>query len=71
MHLVSTRPQQVRIPHADLVASFGARESIWTESSYKYDTDDIVGLGLSGGFLQRMQWVDPVAGFALTLFARR
>ena len=71
MHLVSTRPQQVRIPHADLVASFGAGDSIWTESSYKYERHDIAGLGLSGGFVQRMQWVDPVAGFALTLFARR
>jgi uncharacterized SAM-dependent methyltransferase len=37
MHLVSTRDQNVRIPGARCTVSLRQNESIWTESSYKYE----------------------------------
>ncbi len=36
MHLVSLRPQRVRVERAGLDIAFGEDEHIWTESSYKY-----------------------------------
>lgn len=68
MHLVSLRDQVVSIPRADCVVPFAAGEPIWTESSYKYTSEEIVALGNASGFRVREQWVDPEARFALTLF---
>jgi L-histidine N-alpha-methyltransferase len=49
---------------------FEPGESIWTESSYKYDVRALAALGVAHGFVARAQWVDPRAAFALTLFAK-
>jgi len=49
--------------------NFDAGEHIWTESSYKYDADQIRDMGASAGFAARRQWIDADAQFALTLFA--
>ena len=68
MHLVSRRPQRVPIEAADLTVSFAAGEHIWTESSYKYDADQVVEMCADAGFELRRQWVDYDARFALTLF---
>lgn len=68
MHLVSRRAHEVRIPGAGCVARFEAGESIWTESSYKYQPDTIEAMGREAGFRCREQWIDPDAGFALALF---
>jgi dimethylhistidine N-methyltransferase len=68
MHLVSDVRQQVTVPASDLVVNFGAGEHIWTESSYKYDADQLRDMGASGGFATRRQWIDSDAQFALTLF---
>jgi dimethylhistidine N-methyltransferase len=68
MHLVSLRSQRVRIPGAELEATFAEGESIWTESSYKYT---LAGLGLMGrraGLACQRQWVDDEGGFATSLF---
>ena len=46
---------------------FSRGERIWTESSYKYEPDGIIDMGAEAGFASRDQWVDPQAGFALTL----
>ena len=70
MHLVSTRAQQVRVAGADLTVSFDRGESIWTESSHKYDAQAVAALGAAHGFVRRVQWADPRAAFALTLFVR-
>lgn len=67
MHLVSRVRQQVRIPEADLVVSFEPGESIWTESSYKYEPEAIASLAEAGGFDVDAQWIDPDARFSLTL----
>ena len=38
MHLVSLAQQRVHVPGAKLVLDFHAGETIWTESSYKYES---------------------------------
>jgi len=68
MHLVSRRVQTVRIPAASMTVRFGPDEWIWTESSYKYDVDQIIDMGAGACFAARDQWVDRDARFALTLF---
>jgi L-histidine Nalpha-methyltransferase len=68
MHLVSVRPQTVNIPQAGVEVRFADGESIWTESSYKYEPGEIIELVSETGFRLHAQWVDPDARFALTLF---
>ncbi len=67
MHLVSLVGQRVRIPGAGVVADFAAGETLWTESSYKYEPEDVDRLVASAGFRRERRWVDGDAGFALTL----
>jgi len=68
MHLVALRPQEIVIPRADLVLRLEAGETIWTESSYKYEIEEVVRLGVAAGFRPSGQWIEPDARFALTLF---
>jgi uncharacterized SAM-dependent methyltransferase len=67
MHLVCTRPQRVNIRAAGLELALEEGESIWTESSYKYQPASIVAALERAGFRLVEQWVDHEAGFALTL----
>jgi dimethylhistidine N-methyltransferase len=69
MHLVSRVEQSVRIDAADVTVSFVAGEHIWTESSYKYEPQQIRRMGADTGFETREQWIDREAAFALTLFS--
>ena len=71
MHLVSRRPQTVQIPRAGCEVRFGEGEAIWTESSYKYDAGEIVGVVEERGFSCHEQWIEAEARFALTLFVVR
>ena len=69
MHLVSLHAQEVRLAGAAVKIRFEAGETIWTESPYKIITEDsIADLGSRTGFTVTTQWIDPEAGFALTLF---
>ena len=68
MHLESVVEQTVSIPDADLEVQFGVGESIWTESSYKYDPDGVRDLGCRAGFGRCQQWIDTDAGFAVSAF---
>jgi dimethylhistidine N-methyltransferase len=68
MHLVSRREQTVRIPRAGCEVAFAPGEHIWTESSYKYEADEVVRMGALAGFRLHQQWIEPDARFALTLF---
>lgn len=69
MHLVSLRPQLVRIPGAGLVA-FREGETIRTEISSKYDRASLERL-LSAAGLRVARWVeDPEGLFALVLTER-
>jgi len=67
MHLVSRRPQRVRIRAARLECSLRQEEPIWTESSYKYRPADVASLLERTGFRVVGQWIDRQDGFALTL----
>jgi L-histidine N-alpha-methyltransferase len=67
MHLVSLRRQVVRIDAAGLEFTMEAGESIWTESSYKYEPAGVVDALRRAGFGLVNQWIDRADGFALTL----
>jgi dimethylhistidine N-methyltransferase len=69
-HLVSTRPQKIRVPAAGLEFAMRDGESIWTESSYKYTLDGVFEMLEAAGFARRQAWVDEPARFALTLVQR-
>ena len=68
MHLVSQVRQRVAIPGAGVTVDFEEGESIWTESSYKYHADELMGLVERAGFLGRRQWLEPESRFSLGLF---
>jgi len=68
MHLVSLTAQDVVVPGAALRISLDEGETIWTESSYKYDPGELRRLVEPAAFVLRQQWIDEPARFALTLF---
>lgn len=68
MHLVSKVDQIVEVEGAGCTVTFGEGETIWTESSYKYEPEGILELGGRAGFARWAQWIDREARFALTLF---
>jgi dimethylhistidine N-methyltransferase len=71
MHLVSLAQQCVRIPAAGLTIDFKTGETIWTESSYKYEPIAFADTLWQAGFSQAASWQDHEAGFLLTLAAAR
>jgi len=70
MHLVSRRRQNVLVPGGGgpLAFTLAAGESIWTESSYKYEPDGVRALVEPGGFELCSQWIDDDGRFLLALF---
>lgn len=56
MHLVSSRVQTVTV--GGRTFSFGAGETIHTESSYKYSVVEFQALAREAGFTARKYWVD-------------
>ena len=67
MHLVSRVAQTVAINAAHITVTFKPGERIWTESSYKYEPDQIERMAVDTGFAIRDQWIDNDARFALSL----
>jgi L-histidine Nalpha-methyltransferase len=67
MHLVSERRQRVRVPSARLDLVFEAGDTIWTESSYKYQPPQVIEMLERVGFSRMGQWLDERSTFALTL----
>ena len=61
MHLVSLAEQKVHV--AGAVVHFGLGETIWTESSYKYDEGGLDELVSSAGFRIARRWTDERALF--------
>ncbi len=61
MHVVSLEPQVVRI--AGVRIGFDTGETIWTESSYKYDRDALDVLVTSAGFRITRLWTDSAERF--------
>ena len=69
MHLRSTIDQEVAIEKANLVVSLAAGETIWTESSYRFTSEEVVLMGANAGFECVAQSLDESWPFAQTLFA--
>ncbi|OFW08409.1 MAG: dimethylhistidine N-methyltransferase [Acidobacteria bacterium RIFCSPLOWO2_02_FULL_67_36] len=67
MHLVARSAQQVHVGAAQLDLRFDEGEAIWTESSYKYEPEQIARMIEATGFRTTSQWLDPADRFALTL----
>jgi dimethylhistidine N-methyltransferase len=63
MHLVSTRPQRVRV--AGQAFDFAEGESIHTECSYKYRIDGFHALAARAGFTAEQVWTDPEELFSV------
>ena len=61
MHLVSTEDQVVRI--AGERVEIARSETIWTESSYKYDEEQLANVAGSAGFTIERLWTDTDARF--------
>jgi uncharacterized SAM-dependent methyltransferase len=66
--LVSERRQSVRIGAADLRVPFSVGETIHTESSYKFTSEEIVALARECGYSERNTFTDAGGRYALTLF---
>lgn len=71
MHLRSTLPQTISIPKAGIEANFREDETIWTESSYKYNLEEVERMATQAGFVCDAQWVDAEWPFAESLFIAR
>jgi len=71
MHLRSLDRQTVTIREAMLECDFRAGETIWTESSHKFDAAEIPTLALESGFTPEAQWIDEVWPFAENLWRVR
>jgi dimethylhistidine N-methyltransferase len=67
MHLESLEAQQVRIRDLDLTVSFAPGETIHTESSHKYDRDQLTALATATGFRLAHSWHDPQHRFSENL----
>ena len=67
MHLVSRRRQRVQVASAQVEIELDEGDTIWTESSYKYDVDELSTLLERAGFRPIERWLAAEARFALTL----
>jgi L-histidine N-alpha-methyltransferase len=67
MHLRSTRRQTVGIRAAGLRIMMEEDETIWTESSHKYNAEEVPGMASRTGFRCDGQWIDEEWPFAQNL----
>ena len=67
MHLCSLRKQAVEIPAAGLRVILNQGETIWTESSHKYKTEEVLEMAADTGFRCEGQWIDAEWPFAQNL----
>ena len=68
MHLRSTCRQTATIRKAGSTVRFAEGETIWTESSHKYQTEEVVEMAGRTGYHCVAQWVDVEWPFAQSLF---
>jgi dimethylhistidine N-methyltransferase len=66
-YLVSLKEQVVCLREAGCCVRLAEGESIWTESSYKYEPAGIVDMAARASFSLVDQWIESDSGFALTL----
>jgi L-histidine N-alpha-methyltransferase len=67
MHLRSVRRQLVEIPVAGFGVMIDAGETIWTESSHKYQPQEVLAMAERTGFRCDRQWIDKEWPFAQNL----
>jgi dimethylhistidine N-methyltransferase len=63
MHLVSQKEQVVHLDSRTI--SFAKDESIWTESSYKYNLDEFRQIAADAGFRTERVWTDQQGWFSV------
>ena len=68
MHLVSKAWQRITIREAGFRFYLREGETIWTESSHKYNPDEVIQMGSRTGFRCVQQWCDAEWPFAQNLF---
>jgi L-histidine Nalpha-methyltransferase len=68
MHLLSISEQTVMIPGANLTVTLQQGETIWTESSHKYNLPEVIQMAQRSGFRCDAQWVDDEWPFAQSLY---
>lgn len=68
MHLVSKAWQRIAIREAGFRFYLREGETIWTESSHKYNPDEVIRMGARTGFHCVQQWIDAEWPFAQNLF---
>jgi dimethylhistidine N-methyltransferase len=71
MHLRARRAQTVHLGALGLDVVFRESETIWTESSHKYDADEPRAIAARTGFHCTGQWLDDEWRFAETLLIAR
>ena len=69
MHLISQKNQAVQVDGETI--SFTRGESIWTESSYKYDLDEFEQIAAVAGFRVERVWVDERRWFSVQYLVTR
>lgn len=67
MHLRSLSRQYVEIPAAGLTIALNEDETIWTESSHKYHSEEVIRMAERTGFYCDKQWIDREWPFAQNL----
>ena len=68
MHLRSTGWQHIHIRRAGFGFTLRAAETVWTESSHKYSSIDVVNMGERTGYRCVRQWFDSEWPLAHNLF---
>jgi len=71
MHLRSRVDQTAFIPAADFTVRLQAGETIWTESSHKFQLREICEMAAQTGFRIQAQWVDREWPFVESLWIAR
>jgi L-histidine Nalpha-methyltransferase len=69
MHLRSLSRQYVEIPAAGFTFALDQDETIWTESSHKYQPHEVVRMAQKTGFHCDAQWIDSEWPFAQNLLS--
>jgi L-histidine N-alpha-methyltransferase len=68
MHLRSTTWQRITIRKAGFDITLRKGETIWTESSHKYNLQEVIRMGERTGYRCSAQWLDSEWPFAQNLF---
>lgn len=71
MHLVAQRACEVQVPRLELTVRFEQGESIWTESSHRFDVAELEGWAQQANFTPAATWVNEHWPLALSLFVAR